>query len=70
MIPEDKAKELYFKYETLGRDFTKGVSMKEFAKQCALVAVQELYLSLLKADVDLAVQINYWQKVKEEIYKI
>ena len=42
MTPKDKALELYNKYEQLGRDFTRGVSMKEFAKQCALIAVDEI----------------------------
>ena len=40
MTPKDEALELYNKYEQLGRDFTRGVSMKEFAKQCALIAVE------------------------------
>jgi hypothetical protein len=40
MTPKDKALELYNKYEQLSRDFTRGVSMKEFAKQCALIAVK------------------------------
>jgi len=42
MTPKDKALELYNKYEQLGRDFTRGVSMKEFAKRCALIAVDEI----------------------------
>ena len=61
MTPKDKALELYNKYEQLGRDFTRGVSMKEFAKQCALIAVDEiLETNPYKAR-------NYWQEVKQEI---
>ena len=45
MTPQEKAVELYNKYEQLGKDFTKGVSMAEFAKQCALIAVDEIIKS-------------------------
>ena len=45
MTPKEKAVELYNKYEQLGKDFTKGVSMAEFAKQCALIAVDEIIKS-------------------------
>ncbi len=70
MPPKDKAIELYSKYLTLGQDFTRGVSMKEFAKQCALIAVKEFIVSLMNSDLDLAVKINFWQNVKAEIEKI
>ena len=72
MTPKDKALELYNKYEQLGRDFTRGVSMKEFAKQCALIAVEEI----LKTNPyewdgeDLNLNIEYWQEVKQEIEKL
>jgi len=77
MTPKDKAIELYNKYEQLGRDFTRGVSMKEFAKQCALIAVDEIieasptnplksgYIELYSDMVDEC--IEYWQEVKTEI---
>lgn len=42
MEAKEKALELYNYYEQLGRDFTRGVSMKEFAKLCALKAVDEI----------------------------
>jgi hypothetical protein len=56
MTPKDKAIELYNKYEQLGRDFTRGVSMKEFAKQCALIAVDEI----LKSNEDWNLEQNIW----------
>jgi len=63
MEPKEKALELYNKYEQLGKDFTRGVSMKEFAKQCALIAVDELI-----ADEHLeAGDAPYWIEVKNEI---
>jgi predicted proteasome-type protease len=62
MTPKDKAIELYNKYEQLGRDFTRGVSMKEFAKQCALIAVDEI----IKSNPMLPPNLN-WLEVKKEI---
>ena len=63
--PQEKAVELYSKYEQLGRDFTRGVSMKEFAKQCALICCNEV-LSDMGADRGH----SYWTEVKAEIEKL
>ena len=63
--PEQKAVELYSKYEQLGRDFTRGVSMHEFAKQCALVCCDQV-LSDMGADRGH----SYWTEVKAEIEKL
>ena len=77
MTPKDKALELYNKYEQLGRDFTRGVSMKEFAKQCALIAVDEIIeatnmyqygiSNALEHIPSKIVKHPYWQEVKQEI---
>ena len=72
MTPKEKARELYNTYEQLGRDFTRGVSMNEFAKQCALIAVDEI----LDVDCfDMSEEhfdnhIEYWQEIKHEIEKL
>jgi len=50
MTAKEKAVELYNKYEQLGKDFTRGVSMAEFAKQCALIAVDEILEALKEYD--------------------
>ena len=42
MEPREKALALYNYYEQLGKDFTRGVSMIEFAKLCATKAVDEI----------------------------
>ena len=65
LTPEQKAVELYSKYEQLGRDFTRGVSMHEFAKQCALICCNEV-LSDMGADRGH----SYWTEVKAEIEKL
>jgi hypothetical protein len=63
--PQEKAVELYSKYEQLGRDFTRGVSMHEFAKQCALICCDQV-LSDMGADRGH----SYWTAVKAEIEKL
>ena len=72
MTPKDKALELYNKYEQLGRDFTRGVSMKEFAKQCALIAVDEILKAVDNPDETYLMKhsVNYWTEVKQEIEKL
>jgi len=69
MTPKDKALELYNKYEQLGKDFTRGVSMKEFAKESALIAVDEIIESNpIKFDEDDNCIASYWWKyVKQEL---
>ena len=63
--PEQKAVELYNKYFDLGRDFTRGVSMREFAKECALVCCDEV-LGYMGADRGH----SYWTEIKAEIEKL
>jgi hypothetical protein len=84
MTPKEKAVELYNKYEQLGKDFTRGVSMAEFAKQCALIVVDEIlnsnpHIYIEKGGSDCRgdwsykeAQSNqlYWQEVKQEIEKL
>jgi len=62
---KEKAVELYNSYFDLGRDFTRGVSMHEFAKQCALICCNEV-LSDMGADRGH----QYWTEVKVEIQKL
>ena len=72
MMPKEKAIELYQKYELLGRDFTRGVSMKEHSKQCALIAVDEI-IAQIEPSVSMDViesRIRYWQEVKQEIEQL
>jgi len=77
MTPKEKAVELYNKYEQLGKDFTRGVSMAEFAKQCALIAVDEIF-EFMKMDDEYTETlsnanskwVDYWLKVKQEIEKL
>ena len=67
MTTKEKAVELYSQYEQLGRDFARGVSMKQFAKECALIAVDEM-INVIK-DLDNWAY-TYWIEVKKEIEKL
>lgn len=62
MTPKEKAIELYTKYDSLGKDFTRGVSMKEFAKECALITCNEV-LGHMGADRGT----EFWGEVKREL---
>jgi len=64
-----KAVELYSKYEQLGRDFTRGVSMKEFSKECALIAVDEIVEALENNAANSASWL-YYEEVKQEIERL
>jgi len=68
MTTKEKAFELYNYYEQLGRDFTIGVSMKQFSKLCALKAVDEI-LDVITViyDYDFEKLNPYWEEVKKEI---
>jgi hypothetical protein len=70
--PEQKAVELYNSYFDLGRDFTRGVSMKEFSKLCALLAVDEILKAVNNPDETYLMKpsVNYWTEVKAEIEKL
>lgn len=71
MTPTEKAQELYQRYHALGSDFTRGVSMHEFAKQCALMAVDEIMKQCWDyRDVDLESSYSYWNQVKKEIKQL
>ena len=68
MEPKEKALELYNYYEQLGKDFTRGVSMIEFAKLCASKAVDEIIIEreVIYASLGLPTG-EFWKEVKQEI---
>ena len=73
MTPKEKAYELYNTYEQLGRDFTRGVSMNEFAIECALIAIDEIIKSNPHSNPMNTYGFStmaYWQEVKHEIEKL
>ena len=63
MTPKDKAEQLVDLYYPL---FTHGMATFD-AKQCALIAVDEVINSMTVAT---SVHLPYWQQVKHEINKL
>jgi hypothetical protein len=65
MTPKEKALKLT---EKMAIHHWTDVCDYESAKQCALIAVDEI----LKADIEnkLGVDVEYWQEVKQEIEKL
>jgi hypothetical protein len=65
MNPKNKAKQLIDKYKDVRWDID-----PETAKQCALIAVDEIINSVVITDLIIAEnQFKYWEKVKQEIGK-
>ena len=63
MTPKEKAKELVDRYKNEG-----WVIGGDTAKQCALIAVDEI-INIIDAE-DQFILYNYWQQVKQEIEKL
>jgi hypothetical protein len=63
MKANEKAKELIDKYNKFDFNTVVNSTQRNYAKQCALIAVEEI-LSLYWNDVT---GLAYWQEVKQEI---
>ena len=61
MTPQEKAKELVFKFD----DTMEFSTPQRFAKQCALIAVDEILKAIGFSDNKF-----YWQEVKQELEKL
>ena len=73
MTPEEKAKQLVDKYWIyLRADLLYDEEAKEDAKQCALIAVDEVLSIDIMSECDWQIEnlYNYWQEVKQEIEKL
>jgi predicted proteasome-type protease len=71
MTPKEKAKELIDKFLEIGQPY--GASRIPRAKQCALIAVDEILQANLSTGIDtdkMIVDYEYWQEVKNEIEKL
>jgi hypothetical protein len=67
MTPQEKANELYSKYDDLlNKDFGNPIVFDNQLKQSALIAVDEI----LKVSMDNLYSERYWQEVKIEIEKL
>jgi hypothetical protein len=67
--PQEKAKEIYRKYADALNIRDLQTTANPFAKQCALIAVNEIIAQIepsVSMDV-ISARINYYQEVKKEI---
>jgi len=64
MTPKDKAIRLYCKYIDAYNDRNLQVIDYKFAKQCALIAVDEIIDNIVDDDKQV---LNYWAEDKQEI---
>jgi hypothetical protein len=67
MTPKEKAEELVKKMYAVHSSSASDITL-HFAKQCALVAVDEMIEELIVTD--FANRFPYWQEVKQEIEKL
>ena len=73
MTPKEKAEELYNKFlNPSGDTYLYGMLEHESAKQCALIAVDEILSELTEIPYGLEYlnRLNYWLEVKQEIEKL
>jgi hypothetical protein len=70
LTPKEKADELVLRYLRINNN-TKEWFNLYIAKQCALIAVDEI-LFVLEFNLDFKMEksIKYWQEVKEEILNL
>jgi hypothetical protein len=68
--PKEKAEELVLRYLRIDNN-TKEWFNSHIAKQCALIAVDEI-LNILEFSLDFRMDksIKYWQQVKEELLNL
>lgn len=72
MRTKDKAKELvekflpYSYYHEMDDSINRNYQQEDNAKQCALIAVDEILNNCIKDIAD----VYYWKKVKQEINKL
>lgn len=69
MTPQEKADSLFRKMYEVRTVAASDIS-KYFAKQCALIAVDEIIKALRKSVGEVGMGTGYWSDVKQEIEKL
>jgi hypothetical protein len=71
MTPQEKAKELFNKMYNTDDPMGNYPMCFDTAKQCALIAVDEIINSIVITDLTTAEnQFIYWEEVKQQIEKL
>lgn len=68
MSPKEKAKEIYCKYTDALNIRDLQTTANPFAKQCALIAVEEI-LTISRDNAEIG-YLKYWQQVKSELQSL
>jgi len=69
MTAKEKAKELFDKCYIVCQEFTEEIQCSLQAKQCALIAVDEILEILYNSEISIQ-ELNYWKEVKTEIEQL
>jgi len=76
MTPKEKAEELVLRYLRLQEKGSSNWLHKTLAKQCALIAVDEIIENIdfelcdMNGDFYINPKVKYWKEVKREIEKL
>jgi hypothetical protein len=70
MTPKEKAIELVHKFCSTTEGLYKSKKNIKNAKQCALIAVDEIFKTGLLEGSTLGINKKYWQEVKQELETI
>ena len=70
MTPQEKAKELYCKYTDALNIRDLQTTANPFAKQCALITVNEIIKAMRKGIPEIDYGTGYWSDVRKEIEKL
>ena len=69
MTPKEKSKELYYKYINALYITDLQITANQFAKQCALIAIDEILKANAVWHIN-SIPHKYWTNVKNEIQKL
>ena len=67
MTPKEKADELIINFFRIQDDVINHEITWHEAKQCALVAVDEIIKNIINTPADYGASCTYWQEVKKEL---
>ncbi len=67
---KQEAIDLVTSFDSMVRDYTKGVSIKALSKDLAIITVDKILNTIeYSSQADELSKISYWEKVKNEINK-
>lgn len=68
---KQQAIDLVTSFDSVVRDYTKGVSIKDLSKDLAIITVDKILNTIeYSSQADELSKISYWEEVKNEINKL